>query len=763
MNFKTTLVLVVLALGVGLFFVINGGSFSVSSPPPAPMSTGTPLPLPVKLQPDDVNKITIRKGAKTVVLERKGQDWRETEPVLFPVDGYHVTDIARAALSLAYVQQFEPGAAGTPGLGDIGLKPAKATVTLSGKAGEVTLQVGQASIGGHGYVSVKGDSKVYVVSDNLQQAVLEQSDHDWRTRSLSAPKASEADAVVIQHGSETIHLAKHDGDWYLGQNGDQRASAKAVGALLDAVRGMSIDKFVADKPKDMSMFGLKHPDLVVTIRKPVVTDDAAATQKSPTKPKEKTYTLRFGAPASMKGDKYFATYSDSSSSSSVVFTVSESDRKGVDKSANDLRDPRVMTSKADQVQELTIERDGKQTIHLVKSDNAFSFAKPKPDFDLDYQAGHQLIKDLTSLKASGYTANFKPEAKPVATLRVQPTGVSRGEKIRIYKDAKSGGYLSVRNDEPVAYHLTAKDAAPIFEPRLALRDKNVINLAAKDIAGLSLRRDDGVRFVFSRQAAAASQPAGAAAGWKLQGHAQCDAAAIKGLLEQLHPLRIETWLASAVKPGKGWIQLTVTPRKGPAKVLHVDPDNRHAVISGIDTGFVITPDTLNQLEAEYRQRTLVSLSMDDLSQIEVLDAASSNGIKSVAALNASLAAYKPDAARHTGLVVERGSGANYTTPGSAKIDQAAAASVFDTISGLAVKRFTPDHQLAPIARRIRVTTASGETFEIVCFKGDNHRAFIHGKMSGKRIDRWFTLASDDFNSLMRGLVKTGGSAGAGPS
>lgn len=768
MNFKTTIFLVILALAVSLFFIISGGSFNISSPPPAPAKKGTALPVAVNLDASNVQKITIEKDHKTYVLARSGAKWMEQKPVHFPVNSYSAQHIARDALSLRYVQRFTPGASGTPSLKDVGLNPAQATVTLSGKAGELTIDVGTPSIGGKGYVAIKGDKHVYAVADTLQNDVLNHSDHDWRTKSLSVPKASAANEIILRRGHQTIDLNKLHGNWFLGQKDNQRASGKKVASLLKAINDTSIQKFVSDNPKNLGLYGLVKPTIEITVHKPAVASGSKAKKKS-SKPAAsplttKTYVLRIGAAASLKHKKYFATFSHGHKASPVVFTIQAADRKNLDKSTDDMRDPRVLTSTPDEVDDVTVSRAGKPTIHLVKSDNAFSFGKPKPKYGLDYQAAHKFIDHLTSLKASGYTANFKPRGKAVATVTVQVTGVGRGEQLHIYKAAKGGGYLSVRNHEPVAYHLTAKAAALLFEPRLALRNKDVLNLPASKLGQVSLRRDDGVQFVFDRKAPpatqATSQPTTQPGTWTLKGHKQFESNSFQNLLGDLHPLRVKKWLATPVQAGKGWMTLAIDPAKGSPHVLRVDPANRDATLTGVHDGFVVSNTLAKKLEGEYRLRTVLPADIDDLKQVTVLQGEPAGKTVTPASLEKSLAAFNPNAKPVKGLVIRRDSAGDYTTPGAKKLDQAADASLFDTLADLSVKRYTPNHKFGVIVRRLRVTTQSGDTVEVVCFKGDQHRAWIHGKMDGKTVSRWFTLSSDDMGSLTAKLVKNKKSAAA---
>src|SRR5512133_639534 len=99
MNFKTTLILLVILAGLGayIFFAKSG---SESGPKTEVTKTENERKL-FDVQSTDISKITVTPAdGKRMALEKSGGNWKLTEPVAAPAETFEVDSLARALAEL---------------------------------------------------------------------------------------------------------------------------------------------------------------------------------------------------------------------------------------------------------------------------------------------------------------------------------------------------------------------------------------------------------------------------------------------------------------------------------------------------------------------------------------------------------------------------------------------------------------------------------------------------------------------------------------
>src|SRR5579864_9592241 len=96
MNFKTTILLLVLLAGVGIYFGVEhwtGGNKSTLAE-----TNSAKL---VDLNSADITKVSITQpDGKRLVLDKAGTQWRMTEPINAPADSFAVDDLLRQITGL---------------------------------------------------------------------------------------------------------------------------------------------------------------------------------------------------------------------------------------------------------------------------------------------------------------------------------------------------------------------------------------------------------------------------------------------------------------------------------------------------------------------------------------------------------------------------------------------------------------------------------------------------------------------------------------
>jgi Domain of unknown function (DUF4340) len=205
-----------------------------------------------------------------------------------------------------------------------------------------------------------------------------------------------AKVEIQKKGAEKVALAKNDaGKWQMTAPKPLSTDQDAVTSMISTLSSLNSERVVEDKASDLKQYGLTDPALQIDI----------ATRDG------KTQKLLLGddTPA---GNAVFATVAGDPR----VFTIASYTKTSIDKSPNDLRDRRLLTSDFDKISQVELTAK-KQTIEFARSKDAWQIVKPRPlradnfqvedlvrklkDAKMDLSASDTDDKKLTSVFASG--------------------------------------------------------------------------------------------------------------------------------------------------------------------------------------------------------------------------------------------------------------------------------------------------------------------------------------------------------------------------
>lgn len=727
MNYKTTLVIVLLAAAVAAVLFLD----TKRHPEPTPSErsgessdsgkSGTPLFTLDTLSTQSVNTLAIERAGTTVRLAKSGVDWRQVAPVTFALDSWTVQQILDAAANLRYTTRITPrksgGSSDTPSLEDLGLDKPAATLTIESaehKGSNHTLKLGKTAIGGKAYVMLDGESDVFVVADALHKLVVDQTASEWRKRSLEAPGEGQATKLEITTGGKTIAAVKSDLTWSFAAPETGRVDADAVRAVLSGISSAYVEKFIADNPADLSLYGLDKPATTVVVTAPTPTSENASTQPAASQPAPKIKMFRIGAPVDAEKSSYFATWSDASDSQTVVFTVTRSTIEKFSKSANDLRDPRLTVLKASDVREVTLERAA-GAVRMVKGPEGWSFGTTggKPiEFKLDQDAAGKLVESIMQARATSFTT-AAPGGSPEATVTLAAIARPDPDVLRVYPGTDAKTRTVFRNNESVGAVIPAEKLIGVSAPVITLRDRHVWELPTKRIAAITIERADGPSYKLERSVTIAetakgdtqpAEPDVKAGPWKLVGFDKYESAAVESLLSLVSNLRAESWPSSGEKTGAGAVKVTIQVTGDQARTLTIDPSTKLALASGIDAPFSVSQRAVETVTQEFRDRTAIKYAPAQLTRLVVTD------------LGKAPASF----------TLEKDSSGRYTSPDIEKLNQATAAAVFDAVGALRVERYVAAKPVGDGGRKIEVHAGDAPplTLEIAQLRGDDHSARI---------------------------------------
>ena len=225
--------------------------------------------------------------------------------------------------------------------------------------------------------------------------------------------------ALKKKGADEAVIEKTNGKWQLTAPKPYPADQDAASALTGAVSNVTADRVVEDKASNLSAYGLNAPSLEVDI-----------TAKG-----GKVSKLEIGDDTPTNSGSYAMVAGDPR-----VFTVASYVKSGMDKSANDLRDKRLLSFDQDKLSRVELIAK-KEDIEFGRDKDQWQIVKPKPlradglqvdemlrklkDAKMDLTLSDDDLKKAAAAFASGM---------PVATVKLtDPSGTQQIE-IRKNKD-----------------------------------------------------------------------------------------------------------------------------------------------------------------------------------------------------------------------------------------------------------------------------------------------------------------------------------------
>jgi hypothetical protein len=233
---------------------------------------------------------------------------------------------------------------------------------------------------------------------------------------LNFPEDQVQEIEIKKRGGETVHLQRNDSKWQIAAPEPLRADPDAVSSMLAMLSTLSPDRTVEEKAASFGDYGLSQPAIEISI-----------TDKS-----KKIARVLIGDNTPAGSAVYAAIAGDPR-----VFALASYKKNSFDKSANDLRDKRLLPFDADKVSgiELTAK---KQTIAFGRSKDEWQIVKPKT-FRADRSRVEELLRTFRDAKMDfrgsddeKKTAAAFGAGTPLASARV--TDISGTQELQVRKN-----------------------------------------------------------------------------------------------------------------------------------------------------------------------------------------------------------------------------------------------------------------------------------------------------------------------------------------
>jgi hypothetical protein len=648
MRYSTTLILALAVLLVAVAVYVFRDR--LTSEPTEPAKPAEALNLIQEVALADVAGATLLENAdgelKTkVAFARTDGEWRLTEPVKEAADGYEVDRLLRACLEGQYRQTLEAGAAGQPDLKDLGLDPPAFRLTFTTKKKDSqaertrAVDIGRRSAFGEGvYVRLDEAKKVYVLDmATLAERAGEKTD-TYRSHDVATPARDQIVRIRLAGSRGEVVLDRSGAiparrGWILAQPITARADPDAVDALLQELGRLRVKEFAKEPVEDLARYGLTAPRLRVTLwkeapapEKPAETQEGAEEAKE-TQPKSEPVvatTLVFGSWADLKHKTVWLMTADAMGR---IVSVDADVLKPLEKSADDLRDKRVLALDSKRVTRIEV-KNAAGEFELKKAGSGWRLLVPgRDETDADPDAVDKLLAGAADLKVIYYLSDeerkkdFAEGLKPQGHVRLWIEGEAAPQAILVGGSAESRT-LVANASEPWIGRANENDLAWFHEGWLACRDKRVLEFKAKDVTGLEVRAPDRA-VVLERKGDA----------WKMVQPVEADPepAFAEGLLDALKDLRCMKFVAATtdfkahdLDPGQIVCTVTVAPQGEGAEPqkktlrLAVKKDGSSVGrVDGSDLVFQAADNLPRLLAAEPLPRAMTEFSSADVTGLEI--------------------------------------------------------------------------------------------------------------------------------------------------
>jgi uncharacterized protein DUF4340 len=334
------------------------------------------------------------------------------------------------------------------------------------------------------------------------------------------PKLADINAAQIKE----IDLAKKDGTklsiqhqngkWSITSPEALPTDQDAANSLGGSLSPVTADSVVEDKPSNVSQYGLNTPSLTVTVRE----INGKSTQ------------IYFGDDVPAGSLVYARVGSDPK-----VYAVSSSTKTSLDKSANDLRDKRLLTFDSNQLTRIEV-ASAKSDVEFGKNNqNEWQILKPQPARADSFEV-EELLRKLTEAKMDLSTNADDTKKTQAAYSSGQPVAVAKTT------DASGTQTLDVRKNKDDYYakssvvkgiYKVSSDLGKALEKAPDdFRNKKIFGFGFGDLTKFEIQRGTAAKLYVR-----------SGSDWKLNGQTM-DPGSVQALIDKLRDLSATKFVAS---------------------------------------------------------------------------------------------------------------------------------------------------------------------------------------------------------------------------
>ncbi len=563
MNFRTTLIIIVLLAGIGgayyLFFQEPSDTAVENEKPPIHQTYGVAR--------DAVQQVEIAFADAAYqdlkLVKDTTDNWQLTKPFQADADSEKVSQMLDDILNKRVKQTLE-----VTELAQYGLDTPSITLSLwtKGDSPAATFFIGKKAINFSVYVKEKSEAHIFLIESSALDD-LTKSPTDLRDRSVLKFDPETVSGIQFKHRdagsasqSNTINCEKREGTWHVGQPLEAKGDAEEIEDLLSELRSLKVLTFEADGADtkvQLEKFGLDDPRIQVEL-----TDG------------DNTYAVDIGASIPSEDSTHGRVYVKTTVYQDAVYTVDEGIYHLLNKSVFDLRDKRVIDFQRTDTIRIEIKQDTETTVCTKNFDNTWELQTPTGKIKADAEAVDDLLFGVDSLEAAAFVGDSTGSLASygLATPSITVAFTQRGEEkptVLSIGDYTQDGTVYVK----------AEQARQVSRVKRTLIDKIAQGIAwLRDKQVLNFHIDDAIRLTSTVHGAPAFTCQRLGTNWRLTAPVQEDAnnAEVNAIIYALDDLMAAAFVGRKSTPTDGAagfsnpnVQLTVELRNQKVYTLQV--------------------------------------------------------------------------------------------------------------------------------------------------------------------------------------------------
>ena len=525
MNFRTTLIILVLLVGIGgayyLFFQEPSDKAAENEKPPIHEVYGVAR--------DAVQQVEIAfadAAYQDLKLVKDGTgNWRLTTPIQVDADSEKVNQVLDDFLNKRVKQTLE-----VPELTQYGLNTPSITLSLwtSEDSPAATFLIGKKAINFSVYTKEKSEANIFLMESSALDD-LTKSTTDLRDRSMLKFNTETVYSIQLQQ-KNSIGCVKLDDTWHVLHPIEAKADAEVIETLLSELRALKVSTFEADGTDAnirarLEKYGLDAPRIRVVIND-----------------RDSTYTLSIGSAVPAETGTQEQVYVKVSVDQDAIYTVSEDVYNLLNKSVFDLRDKRVMDFQRIDTIRFEIKQDEETTVGTRNYDDTWELQTPTGKVKADADAVSDLIFGVDSLEAAAFVdgPNHNFVSYGLAPPSIKVAFTQRGEE----KPAVL--FIGNRTQDGTVY-VKSEQSKQVIRVKPALIDNIALGIAwLRDKQVLNFHIDDAIRLTSTLPGETPFTCQRLGTNWRLTAPVQEDAnnAEVNAIIYELDDLRAAAFVGS---------------------------------------------------------------------------------------------------------------------------------------------------------------------------------------------------------------------------
>lgn len=278
--------------------------------------------------------------------------------------------------------------------------------------------------------------------------------------------------LELRHkGGEDVVVQKDaSGKWQMLSPSPLKVDQSAVRSLLGTFSVLNGNRMVDDKATNLASYGLDPAVLEVDL-----------TQKN-----NSVLKLLIGDDAPTGNAVYTKVSSDPR-----VYTMPSYNKTSIDKTANDLRDKRLLSVEPDKVSQLELQAK-RQDIVFARAKDAWQIIKPKPE-RADSDQVEEFVRRLSEARMDLTDAGSDPKtiasafATGTAVVTAKITDVSGTQQLELRKNKDS--YYAKSNSVDGIYKVSSDLAQGLDKDEDDFRNKKIFDIGVNDPGKVEMRSD----------------------------------------------------------------------------------------------------------------------------------------------------------------------------------------------------------------------------------------------------------------------------------